>query len=113
MSVHVRTNELRERITIQSRTDAQDTFGEADPTWSTLATVYAAVRPLQGREFMGSGLELDDQPHEFTFRYSSDVAGITVKSHRITWSSKTFDLVSVDNVDARRVLMRCIGVQRG
>lgn len=102
-----------QRITIQARTDAQDTYGEADPTWATLQVVWAAVRPLDGGEMMGSGLELDAQPHEFEFLYSTDLSSLNTQGHRVTWNSKTFDLVSVQNVNARNREIRAVGVHRG
>ena len=108
-----RAGELRRRIVVQSKTDAQDTFGEADPTWGTLATVWADIEPMGGREMMGSGLEMDETPHQFTFRYGSTLSGLNVRDHRITWNSKTFDLVSVNNVEQRNVTYVCVGVVRG
>ena len=113
MSVNVRAGDMRQRIVIQSRTDSQDTYGESDPTWGTLATVYAAVEPGIGSEFLGAGIELDAQPHTFRFRYSSDTSAVNCKTHRISWNSQTFDLVSVQNEEGRNHSIVAVGVVRG
>lgn len=104
---------LRHRVVIEARTDAQDTFGEADPSWATLATVSAEVEPLQGREVMGSGLELDETPHRFRFRYGTTWAALNPQTHRITFASKTFDIVSVNHTTHGNREFVCIGVVRG
>ncbi len=44
--------ELRERVTIQEKLVSKDSFAEERPLWSDVATVWAAVEPLSGREFL-------------------------------------------------------------
>jgi SPP1 family predicted phage head-tail adaptor len=44
------TGDLRERVTLQSATSTADDYGGRAKTWSTWATVQAAVRPLGARE---------------------------------------------------------------
>lgn len=109
----VRAGGLRRRVTIQQRSDAQDTFGEADPTWTTLATVWASIEPMQGSEMMGGGLEMDSTPYVFRVRYSTTITALNPKTHRISWNSQTFDITSVNNADQRNREMQIATVLRG
>lgn len=45
-----RASELTERVSITRRTEAQNAYGTLVPADSTLATVWALVRPMSGRE---------------------------------------------------------------
>lgn len=131
----MRAGRLRNRVVIEYRTDqypatyelgqvdwgtaglwdgsAVNTFGEVEPGWDTLATVWASVEPMEGREFLGSGLELDATPTRFRFRYGSELSDLNPAKHRLTLGSRTFDLVSVNNVEQRNREFECVGVYRG
>ena len=41
---------LRHRITIQRKTEARDSYGDAVPTWSDVAEVWAEILSVTGRE---------------------------------------------------------------
>ena len=41
---------LNSRVTIETPTMTQDAAGQAIPSWSTLATVWANIRHLNGAE---------------------------------------------------------------
>lgn len=46
----MRAGELRHKVTIQQRTDTQNSAGEPIPAWSTYKTAWVAIEPLSGRE---------------------------------------------------------------
>jgi len=50
----VRAGELRHAVQIQKPVETQNTYNEAEKTWVTLATVYAAIEPMSGREYLQS-----------------------------------------------------------
>lgn len=56
----MRAGLLRERVTIKTKTVTQNTYGEEVITWVTLATVWGAVEPLRGREYLeGQSLDVE------------------------------------------------------
>lgn len=48
----MRAGRLRQRVTIQEKVVTQNEFGEEVITWTDYLTVWAAVEPLRGREFI-------------------------------------------------------------
>lgn len=56
----MRAGLLRERVTLKSKTVTQNSYGEEVITWVTLATVWAGVEPLAGREYLeGQSLDVE------------------------------------------------------
>lgn len=52
-----RVGNLRERVTVQDYTTVDDGYGNQVPTWVDLATVWARVEPIKGREaFIAGGI---------------------------------------------------------
>jgi head-tail adaptor len=41
---------MRYRLQVQAKTDATDSFGQLQKVWSTIATEWAEIIPLAGRE---------------------------------------------------------------
>jgi len=96
----MRSGKLRRRITIESASEAQDTFGEADKTWSSYAVVWASVETLQGKEYFSAQAIHADLQYRFRLRYSATTAAITPKM-RVSWNSRTFDIHSIRSIDER------------
>ena len=46
----LRAGQLNRRITLQRPSSAQDSFGAVQSTWIDVATVWADIQPLSGRE---------------------------------------------------------------
>lgn len=65
---------LRHRVTIQSMTETQDgTTGAITETWSDVATVWAEIAPLSGREFVAARETQGQIDARVLIRYRSDV----------------------------------------
>lgn len=107
----VRAGKMRARITIERNTPSQDGFGEMDPSWATLVTVWAEKEPLQGREAFGSDLQYSERPTVFRIRYASSIADLSVRD-RVVDGSTVYDLVSVINVGDRNEAFELVGVVR-
>lgn len=91
--------DLREQVAIRAVTRTGIEGGGWTEAEGTVATVWARVEPLQGRElsqFMQAGMAA---PIRFTIRYQTGIAGAT----RILWSGRTFNVTSVTDTDARHV----------
>lgn len=101
----MRAGWLRHRVTIQTKSESRDSYGEPDYTWSDLATVYAGVEPLRGEERMMARAETQELTHRIRIRYYSD--SVTPEA-RVKWGSRIFDIVEVINVlerDREQIMM--------
>jgi SPP1 family predicted phage head-tail adaptor len=93
----MQSGKLRHKVLIESAAEAQDSFGEPDPTWSTFGTAWAAIAPLTGREAV-TAQQIDAQiDHKVTIRY---LAGVAPKM-RVKFGSRIFNIISVANIDER------------
>ena len=64
---------LDRRITIQVKTVTPDATGQRIESWSDLATVWAEVKPLGGREFFAARQISAEQTTRFRIRYRADI----------------------------------------
>lgn len=78
----MRAGSLRHRITLQTAVDTQDgTTGEPVRSWTTLATVWAEVAPLKGREIVAAASALlGDVDTRIRIRWAPELANLGVKS---------------------------------
>lgn len=65
---------LRHRITIQEPVTAHNGFNEAITTWVTVATVWASVEPISGREFFAAEHVQSEITHRVRVRYRAGIA---------------------------------------
>jgi SPP1 family predicted phage head-tail adaptor len=65
--------ELRERATLLTPITVADAQGGQSTTWSSGATVAAAVLPLSGREALSAGAVQASMSTRITIRYRDDV----------------------------------------
>lgn len=89
---------LRQRVRIQEPVDAQNGLGEMIRAWSTVATVWAAVEPLRGREFFDAEQVQAEISHRVRLRYRPGVDA----TMRVLFGSRVFQIQSVIDVDERR-----------
>lgn len=94
----MRAGELRHRVTIQQKTTTQDTYGAPVETWAALATVWANVEALSGREFFDSQQTVAQADHRITIRYRSDVK----PAMRVIYGTRTFDIQAVLDKEGRK-----------
>ena len=81
----MKIGELRHRVTIQEKTVSIDAYGGEVVTWSTVVTVWAAVEPLSGREFLEGRRQENEINYRIRIRYRE---GLT-PSMRVVWGSTT------------------------
>lgn len=87
---------LRQRVTLRTFTESQDGFGELIKTWADLATVWAAVLPLRGREYMDSRELQVELSVRILIRYRADVTSLM----RVVHGVHTYEIVSPPIADA-------------
>ena len=69
----MKAGKLRHRVTLQEDQAAgtQDSYGQEVEDWQDVATVWAAVEPLQGREFLGGKQLVAEVTTRIRIRYFS------------------------------------------
>lgn len=106
----MRAGRLRHRITIQQPGTTQDSYGEenAAGTWTTFATRWAAVEPLQGREYFAAQQHLARVTTRFILR---KINGVTPKM-RILFDGRIYDIDAVMDFDERGIEVQLMAVER-
>ncbi|MHB1652343.1 MAG: phage head closure protein [Desulfitobacteriaceae bacterium] len=79
---------LRHRVTIQQNTPTQDDEGVMADNWVDLASVWAMIEPLQGRELLTAQAITAEITTRIRIRYRD---GITSEM-RILYGTRVFDI---------------------
>lgn len=82
---------LRHRVTLQRRTVTRESYGGETVTWADVATVWARVEAIGGREYYGAGQTLAESTYTVAMRYRRDVA----PSMRLVYGLWVFDVTAV------------------
>lgn len=88
---------MRHRITIQQLVESSNTFGEVEKTWQDVATLWASIEPLRGREYFDSQQINAEVTTRIRIRYRP---GIKPKM-RAVYGERIFDIQSVIDVEER------------
>ena len=92
---------MNRRIVIRQKSVTRDAYGSEVITWATVATVWAAVLPVRGREYVAMREAQADITTRFLIRYR---AGIT-PAMQIQFDGTDYGIVEVINPgDARETL---------
>lgn len=91
----LRIGQLHHRVTLQSASETADGGGGFTATWSDIATVWARIEPLSGKERMTAQQLENPLTHRITIRHRS---GVDAKM-RIKFGSRIFNIRSVLNPD--------------
>lgn len=89
----MKISDLRHRITLQKLEMVQDSYGQPTETWEDIATVWAAVNPISGREFFQAETINSEVTHKILIRYR---AGIE-PTMRVKFKDRIFTILSVIN----------------
>lgn len=100
----MRAGELRKRVLIQQRSTGQDTSGGQLTTWSDVATVWAAIEPMSGRELINAAAAQSEATHTVLLRYRPGI----VPAMRINYQSRLFDIKAVLDENERHRMLTLI-----
>lgn len=89
---------LDKQVTIQAFTVTQNGIGEAVKGWANVATVWASVEPLQGREFWSQQQLQSEVTTRVRIRYRADVTA----KNRILYGTRVLLVESVINPKERK-----------
>lgn len=82
---------LRHRCRLLEPTHATDAYGSVTTTWGTATVCWGSLEPLQGREWIESGMENSEISARFRMRYFAGVS----PTMRLSFGSRTFEVVYV------------------
>ena len=89
----------RNRVTVQSRSETSDSFGGQTVSWGTLATVWAEIEPLSGREVFANQALDSRVSSKMTIRYRSDLKDTSgAAKNRISFDGRIFTIHYVRNL---------------
>ena len=90
----MQAGKLRQRIIIEHRSEAANSFGEVIPTWATLTTVWGSVEPLSGKELLEAQQIASETTHRVRIRYYSSLT----TEMRFKLGSRYLEIVSILNL---------------
>lgn len=94
---------LKYRITIQQQSATQDAFGEPVRTWTDVASVWAEILPLNGRELFAAQTNQSQVDSKIVIRHRN---GITA-AMRILQSSTEYNIEAVLPQQGRELYLLC------
>lgn len=100
----MRIGKLSERVTIERRTVARDANGGERVTWAVLATRWASVLPLTGRELFAAQSAHSEVTGKIMFRAPVDVR----PDDRIMHGGKVYAVQAVLDAEAARREIVCM-----
>ena len=104
MSNSLPIRRLRHRIRLEQPIVTPTEGGAAQITWLPIATVWAEVVPLAGRELVAFDQRQGRLSHRVSLRYRSDITA----AHRVVLGTRILDIRSVFTPDERRRYLVCL-----
>ena len=91
------------RITLQSRSATLDAYGQQIDSWSDIATVWANVKPIGGREKL-KAIQVDSiLSHTVAIRYNASfMPPRTVDAWRIVYNGRLFNIMAAMDLNEER-----------
>ncbi|MMZ49680.1 Phage head-tail joining protein [compost metagenome] len=102
---------LDKRVTIQRFKKTKDKEGIPTEAWIDVATVWAAVEPLRGREYFAAAAVNQERTVRFRMRYRPNITA----EMRLLYERRVFDIKSVIDVNEahRELHLMCEEVGNG
>ena len=79
-------------------------------SWTSVATVWASVEPLSGREALIAAQLHASTTHKIVIRYQSALSALAA-SWRVLWGARVFDIIERRNLDERKRTLELICVE--
>ena len=101
----MKAGDLTERVTVERFTATYDELGQPIESWAPLFTCWAAVEPLQGREYIAA----QALQSEVTTRIRMRFRPWMTAQDRVIHGGKTYNIVSVIDVRSghRELVLMC------
>lgn len=93
----MRAGKLDRLVTIQSKSEVVDAFGERTNTWSTFLTVHAMPVQKDGKEQTTDSNRSTDRMVNFRIRYKSTITN----EMRVIWESNYYKIEDIKELGRR------------
>lgn len=96
---------LDKRVTVQRRSSTKDSYGQELDSWTTIAQVWAQVKPLGGKERMRNTAMVVESilTHTVTVRYSDTLMPpLEADAWRILYNNRIFNINTSRDVEEDR-----------
>lgn len=96
---------LDKRVSIQRRSATLDSYGQELDSWTTIAQVWAQVKPLSGKERVRNAAMVVESllTHTVTVRYSASLMPpLEADAWRILYGTRIFNITASRDVDEDR-----------
>jgi SPP1 family predicted phage head-tail adaptor len=100
--------ELSHRFALQAPVRTADGGGGATVTWSLIAELWGALRPISGGEDLEADGLKERIAHEIWIRHRDGVTS----DMRFVLGTRVFDIRAVMDVGERRRFLRCLVAER-
>lgn len=100
----IQSGDLRHRIDFQERNEPKGAQGGITPSWTTVASRWAEIVPLAGKELIQAQQIKATISHLIRLRYYPD---LTAKL-RIVFKERVFGIENVRNIDERNIEHVCL-----
>lgn len=100
----MRAGTMRHRVGISTRTLTVDTFGQQIESFSEPTSVWAEVEEIPSDEAQAYEVTVQKKKINVTIRYKSGVSALD----RITYSTNTFNILSVYNIDGSNITLEIV-----
>lgn len=100
--------QLRHRVTLQAPAGARNALGERDTTWTTVATVWAAITPLSTRDLIAAAATQNETTQRVLIRAGSHIAALD-SSWRVLFGARVLVITGIRRIDeiAEQIELQC------
>lgn len=105
----MQAGKLRHRVTIKAVSNTQDSFGDESidtEVWTTVATVWADVKPLLGKELIQAQQLHLETTHQVTLRYRR---GLNT-TNKLVFKDRDLNILGFidEGEDQTTLLLQCV-----
>ncbi|WP_124728807.1 phage head closure protein [Staphylospora marina] len=104
----MKISDFRHRITFQEYVTTEDELGQQIGQWVDVHTCWAAIKTIQGREYVAAGAERNEGMIRFVVRYTPGIS----PTMRISYKGRIFDINFVVNDDERNKTMTIFATEQ-
>lgn len=102
------TNRLNKRVTIKQLTTTTDEYGQPVDTWTDVATVWAAIEPLRGREYFAAMAEQVDVTTRIRIRYRDGIDRTMI----VQYGNVEFEILHIIHPEFAKKELQLMGKER-
>jgi len=95
--IKMKIGDFRKQVAIQAEQSTPDGAGGYALAWTTIATVWADIAPVSGREIYTAGHLEGHITHKVTLRWRADLS--ITSDMRLLYNSRSFNIQAVINQD--------------